>query len=67
MGLISWMNERVKRLDIWDIKLAQGAAIFLGLIIAKLWPQILQVNVWWFVVLAGLCGIRPLAVVWGRA
>ena len=67
MGLFSWMNERVKRLSIWDIKLAQGVAVFLGLIIAKLVPQILEVNVWWFVVLAGLCGIRPLVVVFGRA
>ena len=67
MGLFSWMDERAKRLGIWDVKLAQGAAMFVALIIAKLVPQIMTVNVWWFAVLAALCSIRPLIVFYGRA
>jgi len=63
MGLVSWMDERVRRLGIWDLKLAQGGAMFLALIIAKLFPQIMTVNVWWFVLAAALCAIRPVCVV----
>lgn len=59
MGLFGWMDERVKKLSIWDVKLAQGAAMFIALIIAKLVPRIMTVNLWWFVVLAAVCAIRP--------
>ncbi len=67
MGLFGWMDERVKRLRIWDVKLAQGAAMFIALIIAKLVPQLMTVSIWWFVVLAALCAIRPVYVFFGRA
>jgi hypothetical protein len=67
MGLVSWMDERVRRLGIWDVKLAQGGAMFLALIIAKIVPQIMTVNVWWFVLAAALCAIRPVYVVFVRA
>ncbi len=67
MGRFGWMNERVRRVGIWEMKLAQGAAIFVALIVVKLVPQILTVSVWWFVILAALCAIRPICVFYGRA
>ncbi len=67
MGLFGWMDERVRRFGIWEKKLAQGAAIFFALIVAKLVPQILTVSVWWFVILAALCAIRPIYIFYGRA
>ena len=60
MGFISNMNQRVKKLNIFDVKLAQGAAMCVMLIIAKLIPQIMEISIWWFVVLLVLCGIRPM-------
>ena len=62
MGLIKNMNERVRKLTIFDIKLVQGAAMFVMLIIVKLIPQIMNISIWWFVALAILCGIRPVYV-----
>ncbi|MCK4338807.1 MAG: hypothetical protein KAW87_02305 [Candidatus Cloacimonetes bacterium] len=62
MGLIKNMNERVRKLTIFDIKLVQGAAMFIMLIIVKLIPQIMNISIWWFVALAILCGIRPVYV-----
>ncbi|MCD6102168.1 MAG: hypothetical protein J7J77_03855 [Candidatus Cloacimonetes bacterium] len=62
MRLIKNMNKRVKKLTIFDIKLVQGAAMFIMLIIVKLIPQIMDISIWWFVVLAILCGIRPMYV-----
>ncbi|MCK4251629.1 hypothetical protein KAX97_09270 [candidate division WOR-3 bacterium] len=62
MKIIQNMNERVRKLNIFDIKLVQGCAMFVVLIIVKLIPQIMTINIWWFVVLLVLCAIRPLYV-----
>jgi hypothetical protein len=60
MTILAYMNNRVKRLTIIDIKLAQGAEMCLMLVIVKLFPQILYVNAAWFVILAALLGIKPM-------
>ena len=62
MSYFSFMNERVKRLSIIDVKLVQAAAIFVALIVVKLIPQIMLLNIWWFVALAVLFGLRPVCV-----
>jgi len=62
MSYFSFMNERVKRLSIIDVKLVQAAAIFVALIVVKLIPQIMLLNIWWFVALAVLFGLRPVYV-----
>ena len=64
MGLLEDMNQRVKKFDLVDIKLAQMTAMFVGLIIAKLIPEIMNVSIWWFVALLVLCAIRPFYVFW---
>ncbi len=60
MKIISWMNDRIKKFTIFDIKLVQGAAMCVILIIVKLIPQIMTIGIWWFVVLAIVFGIRPM-------
>jgi hypothetical protein len=62
MKIIDDMNNRVKKLNIFDIKLIQGCAMFAVLIIVKLIPQIMTINIWWFVILLGISAIRPLYV-----
>lgn len=64
MGFLEDMTRRVRRFDIIDVKLAQGAAMFFALIIAKLIPQIMSINVWWFVALLVACAIKPFYVFW---
>ena len=54
MGLVEDMTRRVRKLDIIDVKLAQSVAFFLALIIAKLIPDIMDINIWWFVVRFGV-------------
>ena len=66
MGLIENFDQRVKRFGIVDVKLAQGAAMFFALIIVKLIPQIMDVSVWWFVVLLVGCAMRPAYVFWAK-
>lgn len=62
MKIIQDMNERVRKLNIFDIKLVQGCTMFMVLIIVKLIPQIMTINIWWFVILLVLCAFRPLYV-----
>jgi hypothetical protein len=64
MEFFEKMDQRVKQFGIVDLKLAQGAAMFFALIIAKLIPQIMEVSVWWFVVVLIGCAIRPAYVFW---
>ena len=67
MGYLNWMDDRVRRLGIWEMKLAQAAAMCIALVVAKLVPQIMAISVWWFVLVAALCAIRPIYVFYGRA
>jgi len=64
MDLLENMNQRVKKFSLIDVKLAQGAAMFLALIIAKLIPQIMDLSILWFVVLLIICAIKPFYVFW---
>ena len=64
MGLFEDMNRRVKKFDIVDVKLAQSCAFFFALVIAKLIPDIMDINIWFFVVLLVVCAIKPFCVFW---
>ena len=65
MGLLEDMDKRAKKFGIIDVTLAQGAAMFFALIIAKLIPDIMDLSVWWwFVGLLVLCAIKPFYVFW---
>jgi hypothetical protein len=64
MGLLEDMNQRVRKFSIIDVKLAQGAAMFFALIIAKLIPDIMDLSIWWFAAMLVICAIRPFYVFW---
>jgi hypothetical protein len=64
MGLLEDMTRRVRKFDIIDVKLAQSCAFFLALVIAKLIPDIMDINIWIFVILLVLCAIKPFCVFW---
>lgn len=62
MTLLQYANNRVKKFSIFDLKLTQLAGIFVALILVKLIPEIMEINIWWFVVLLVLSAIRPIYV-----
>ena len=64
MGLLEDMDKRVKKFDIIDVKLAQVAAMFFVLIIAKLIPDIMDLSIWWFAALLIICAAKPFYVFW---
>ncbi|MFH1373125.1 MAG: hypothetical protein ABII79_04955 [bacterium] len=59
MDIIQLANERVRKLNIFDVKLVQGAAMCVMLILVKLIPQIVTISIWWFVVFCVICALRP--------
>jgi hypothetical protein len=64
MALFEDLDRRVKKFDFIDVKLAQFAAVFFVLIIAKLIPDIMNISIWWFVALLVLCAAKPFCVFW---
>ena len=64
MGLLEDMDKRVKKFSLIDVKLAQVAAMFSTLIIAKLIPDIMDLSIWWIAALLIICAIKPFYVFW---
>ncbi len=59
-----YWNRKVRKFTICDVKAAQGWAGACVLIIAKLFPQIMLLSVWWFVVLAIPFALRLVYTIW---
>ena len=57
-------TERTKRLSIVDIGLIKWCMIFMGIIIAKVFPQLLEVSYLKLIVIAVILGIKPVYVFW---
>lgn len=64
MSVIDYWNRKVKKFTIFDVKLAQGAAMAFILIIVKFIPQIMSLSIWWFVAFAVVCALRPAYAMW---
>ncbi len=59
MEPIQYFNNRIKKFTIFDVKLAQGAAIFFALIVVKIFPEIMRLHIEWFIGLSILFSLRP--------
>jgi len=64
MKFIDYWNRKVRNFTIFDVKLAQGAAMAFVLILVKFFPQITSLSIWWFVALAVICALRPAYAMW---
>ena len=61
MDFVSYFNDRLKNyFTLWDIKLAQLAAMFMLIILIKLIPQIISLDYWVYIAGAILTASRPL-------
>ena len=63
MGLFKWANEKVKKLTFVDVKLVAFVGICIGLILAKLIPDVLRLSIWWFVAIGVLFLLRVYYVI----
>lgn len=64
MGLLEDMDQRAKKLSFIDLIVGECSVIFFGIFIAKLIPQIMNINMWWLLALAILCHAKPSCVFW---
>jgi len=62
MGTLSELNRRAHRMGIIDVKLFAVSALFLGLLIAKLFPDVLALNSWLLALLSIASAVHPLMV-----
>jgi len=65
IAMWEYFDKRARRLGILDTKLVQAAAIFFALVIVKLVPQIMNLSIWWFALLAIICAIKPIITFFG--
>jgi hypothetical protein len=64
--MIEYFNSRVRMLSIFDLKLIQAAAMLLAVILVKLIPRILEIDMVWVAILLVICVIKPLYVFYFR-
>ncbi len=64
-GIWNTMDTRARRLGLIEVKLAQGAAMGVMLIIVKIFPGIMDLHVGWFVAFTILCALRPMKTYFG--
>ncbi len=58
MAFFQWANNSVKKMGWIDVKLVAFAGVFIGVILIKWIPSILDINIWWFIVATVLCLAR---------
>jgi hypothetical protein len=63
---IGYWNRKVRKLTIIDLKLIQVTSMAGILIIVKLFPEVLNLSIWWFAALLVICILRPAYVIWIR-
>lgn len=59
MGLLKWANQGVQKFNWLDVKFVAWAGICMGIILVKFLPQVLKLNIWYFIALGSACLIRP--------
>lgn len=52
---IDHWNSRVRQLTIWDMKLAQIWTAAWMLLLVRIFPQIMELSIWWFVLVIAFC------------
>ena len=61
-----YLNSRTSKLSMMDLKLSQGAAMCVALVIVKLFPAVLNIAIWWFLLAMVLLYVKPLYVFYFR-
>ncbi len=56
------LDRRAHRMGLIGVKLSSVSALFAGFAIAKLFPEVLSVNVWWFILICIALAVHPLMV-----
>ena len=63
--MLRFFDRRARRLGIIDTKLAQAATIAFALAVVKVFPQIMELSIWWFVGAAVIFAVKPAITFYG--
>ena len=58
MSLFKWADKLVKKLNWIDVKLVAIVGVFVGILLTRWIPWLSEVNVWYLIVLGGLCLVK---------
>ena len=64
MGFTESMNEKIKKMTVWDIGLVKWSVFFFTIIIVKIFPQLLNISYPILIVLVIACSAKPLYKIW---
>ena len=60
MGFKNWVDLKIEKYDLIDIKLIQLSSAALVLMIAKIWKPLLSLDWYWYGVIFVLAMIKPI-------
>ena len=60
MGLFSWANKKIKKMDIWDVGCIKWASLLVGIIVGAYISDFVRQYLGVFIVLVVLLVIKPL-------
>ena len=59
MKCMDWIGEGTKKLGVWDVAFLKWSTLVFGLFLAKLFPQLMQVNMWVYLGLSIVLWLKP--------
>ncbi|MFT4344187.1 MAG: hypothetical protein ACMXYE_05590 [Candidatus Woesearchaeota archaeon] len=66
MSFIKWTNERIAKMNYWDIQCIKLAVAGFVLMIAKLWEPLLHLEWYWYALIFVLAMIKPIITVFRK-
>jgi len=60
MSYKKWAEGKMKKMDVYDMKLIKWSVAAFTLMIAKLWPEVLGLDWYWYALLGVLFMWRPM-------
>ncbi len=61
-GPMEYLDRKVRKFSFIDVKLVQLLGVFLGVIVVKLVPEVLDLSLWALILMAALCAVKPCCV-----
>ena len=59
MSFKSFLDAKIQKMDWLDVGLVKLSCIAFGILLAILIPGLVAINIWWFVAVVIILGIRP--------
>lgn len=58
MSVLQWAEERSQSMTLWDIGVLKIYCVLFGVVVGAYVPHFVTTNVWWFVAVVLVLGIR---------